>query len=57
MEHLRDFLHGKFHIDVPPDYLSVHLPHGIPLLGHYSLLELVFLLWGALDLRVTKLYF
>ena len=43
MEHLSDFLRGKFHIDVPPDYLSVHLPHGIPLLGHYSLLELVFL--------------
>ena len=42
MEHLSDFLRGKFYIDVPPDYLSVHLPHGIPLLGHYSLLELVF---------------
>ena len=43
MEHISDFLRGKFYIDVPPDYLSVHLPHGIPLLGHYSLLELVFL--------------
>ena len=43
MEHLCDFLRGKFHIDVPPDYLSVYLPHGIPLLGHYTLLELVFL--------------
>ena len=42
MEHLSDFLRGKFYIDAPPDYLSVHLPHGIPLLGHYSL-ELVFL--------------
>ena len=43
MEHLSDFLRGKFHIDVSPDYLSVALPHGIPLLGHYTLLELVFL--------------
>ena len=43
MEHLCDFLRGKFHIDVPSDYLSVYLPHGIPLLGHYTLLELVFL--------------
>ena len=31
------FLRGKFYIDVPSDYLSVHLAHGIPLLGHYSL--------------------
>ena len=43
MEHISDFLRGKFAIDVPPDYLSVHLPHGIPLPGHYSLLELIFL--------------
>ena len=43
MEHICDFLRGNFSIDVPPDYLSVHLPHGIPLPGHYSLLELVFL--------------
>ena len=43
MEHLSDFLRGKFHIDVSPDYLSVALPRGIPLLGHYTLLELVFL--------------
>ena len=42
MEHLSDFLRGKFHIDVSPDYLSVALPRGIPLLGHYTLLELVF---------------
>jgi len=43
MERISDFLRGNFSIDVPPDYLSVHLPHGIPLPGHYSLLELVFL--------------
>ena len=43
MVHISDFLCRNFSIDVPPDYLSVHLPHGIPLPGHYSLLELVFL--------------
>ena len=43
MEHIGDFLRRSFSIDVPPDYLSVHLPHGIPLPGHYSLLELIFL--------------
>lgn len=37
MEHL------KFEIDVPPDFLSVYLPHSVPLPGHYSLLELTFL--------------
>ena len=30
-------------IDVPPDFLSVYLPHNVPLPGHYSLLELTFL--------------
>ena len=30
-------------IDVPPDFLSVYLPHNVPLPGHYSLLELIFL--------------
>ena len=43
MEYICDFLRGNFSIDVPPDHLSVHLPHGFPLPGHYSLLELVFL--------------
>ena len=43
MEHISDFLRRKFDIDVPPDYLFVHLPHGIPLPGHYSLLEMTFL--------------
>ena len=43
MEQVSNFLRAKFDIDVPPDYLSVHLPHGIPLPGHYSLLELTFL--------------
>ena len=43
MEHISNFLRAKFDIDVPPDYLSVHLPHDVPLPGHYSLLELTFL--------------
>ena len=43
MEHLSTFMRTNFEIDVPPDYLSVHLPHDVPLPGHYSLLELTFL--------------
>ena len=43
MEHLSTFLRTKFEIDLPSDYLSVHLPHDVPLPGHYSLWELAFL--------------
>ena len=43
MEHLSTFFRTKFEIDVPPDFLSVYLPHSVPLPGHYSLLELTFL--------------
>ena len=31
MEHLSTFLRTKFEIDVPPDFLSVYLPHNVPL--------------------------
>ena len=43
MEQVSSFMRTKFEIDVPPDYLSVYLPHDVPLSGHYSLMELVFL--------------
>jgi len=43
MDHLSTFLRTKFEVDVPPDFLSVYLPHNVPLPGHYSLLELTFL--------------
>ena len=51
MEHLSTFMRTNFEIDVPPDYLSVHLPHDVPLPGHYSLLELS---KGHLELPGTK---
>ena len=43
MDHLSVFLRTKFEIDVPPGFLSVYLPHNVPLPGHYSLLEIIFL--------------
>lgn len=32
MDHLSVFLRTKFEIDVPPGFLSVYLPHNVPLL-------------------------